>query len=326
MNFSNIFLDELHDAGIIRCRSLEPICYGDNQMRLVVKRNAQVVNEFQFDRGPVYIGRHADSQVFLHDRAVSRKHAAISATHRGKWMLEDLGSANKTYLNDKAIQKAEIKTGDSIRIADFTIDVNLEAEPRKKESIHLADTLIPKTRKTAAALTDPSREIVIRKSDTERAADITLPPGRVKDFMQATQLICKAKGLEGLIRVLLDLGLKQFNAFHCWCALRIMPDGPMNCHAGRCRDGRGVKIKDLKLKERINKSVETGQFTLVPKASAPTEENRIRSALIAPVVDPSGCFGVIYLDNSMDHSQYTLSDLDYLMLVAIHTAAIIENF
>ena len=34
-------------------------------MRLVVKRNDQIVNEFQFDRGPVYIGRHAHSQVFL---------------------------------------------------------------------------------------------------------------------------------------------------------------------------------------------------------------------------------------------------------------------
>lgn len=295
-------------------------------MRLVVKRNGQVINEFQFDRGPVYIGRHAHSQVFLHDGAVSRQHAAIFTNQQGKWILEDMDSANKTYLNDKAIHKAEIKTGDSIRIADFTIEVNLEAKSRKEKSIHLADTLIPTTRKTTAALTDPSREIIIRKSDSERAADIILPPRRVKDFMQAAQSICKANGLDGLIRVLLDIGLKQFKGFHCWCALRIQNTGPMNCHAGKCRDGRGVKLNDLKLKEKINQSVETGQFTLVPKASAPTEENRIRSALIAPVVDPSGCFGVIYVDNSMDHEQYTLSDLDYLMLISIHTAAIIENF
>ena len=85
-------------------------------------------------------------------------------------------------------------------------------------------------------------------------------------------------------------------------------------------------LKDLKFKEKINESVETKQFTLIPKASAPTEENRIRSVLISPVVDPTGCFGVLYVDNSMDHGQYTLSDLDYLMLIAIHTAAIIENF
>jgi hypothetical protein len=295
-------------------------------MRLVVKRNGQVVNEFQFDRGPVYIGRHAHSQVFLHDRAVSRQHAAIFTTQEGKWVVEDMDSANKTYLNDKAIHKANIKTGDSIRIADFIIEVNLDVEKRKEKSIHLADTLMPTTHKTTAALTDPSREIIIRRADAGRAADITLPAKRIKDFMHATEEICKANGLEGLIRVLLDISLKHFKGYHSFCALRIQPDGPMNCHAGKCRDGHGVNLKDLKLKENINQSVETKQFTLVPKASAPTEENRIRSALIAPIVDPTGCFGVLYVDNSMDHGQYTLSDLDYLVLIAIHTAAIIENF
>jgi hypothetical protein len=34
----------------------------------------------------------------------------------------------------------------------------------------------------------------------------------------------------------------------------------------------------------------------------------------------------LYVDNAMDHEHYSLSDLDYLMLLAIHTAAIVENF
>jgi GAF domain-containing protein len=100
----------------------------------------------------------------------------------------------------------------------------------------------------------------------------------------------------------------------------------MTSHAGKSREGRGVNINDLKLSEKITQSIETRQFLLVPQVSTPTEENRIRSAMIAPVVDPSGCFGVLYVDNSMDQEHYSLSDLDYLMLLAIHTAAIIENF
>ncbi|MHC4728132.1 MAG: FHA domain-containing protein [Planctomycetota bacterium] len=295
-------------------------------MRLVVKRNNQVVNEFQFDRGPVYIGRHAHSQVFLHDRAVSRQHASIFMTQEGKWVVEDLDSANKTYLNDKTIHKADIKTGDSIRIGDFTIEIDLETKLDTGAPIHLADTLVPISRKTTAALTDSSREVILRKPNIERAPDITLPAKRVKDFMQATEEICKANGLEVLLKVLLGIALKQFSGYHCWCALRNQPDGPMTCHAGKRRDGHGVSLIDLKLRENIDHAVETKQFVLVPQASAPTEENRIRSAMIAPVVDPSGCFGVLYIDNSMDHGHYDLGDLDYLMLVAIHTAAIIENF
>ncbi len=295
-------------------------------MRLVVKRNDQVVNEFQFDRGPVYIGRHAHSQVFLHDRAVSRQHAAIFTTKGGRWVVEDMDSANKTYLNDKAIHKADIKTGDIIRIADFTIEINLETKLDTGTPIHLADTLGPTSYKSTAALADPSGEVIIRKPTIERAPDITIPAKRVKDFMQATEEICRANGLDGLIKVLLGIALKQFSGYHCWCALRNRSDGPMTCHAGKSRDGHGVALIDLKLREKIDHAIETKQLVLVPKASAPTEDNRIRSAMIAPVVDPTGCFGVLYVDNSMDHGQYTLSDLDYLMLVAIHTAAIIENF
>ncbi|MCH7558561.1 MAG: FHA domain-containing protein [Planctomycetes bacterium] len=79
-------------------------------MRLVVKRNGQTVNDFRFDPDlvGVYIGRHAHSQVFLPDRAVLRQHAAIFTTQEGKWVVEDLDSANKTYLNDKAIHTAAI--------------------------------------------------------------------------------------------------------------------------------------------------------------------------------------------------------------------------
>jgi GAF domain-containing protein len=48
--------------------------------------------------------------------------------------------------------------------------------------------------------------------------------------------------------------------------------------------------------------------------------------MIAPIIDLSGCFGVLYVDNAGEKRYYTLSDLDYLMLLAIHTAAIVENF
>jgi len=100
----------------------------------------------------------------------------------------------------------------------------------------------------------------------------------------------------------------------------------MTCHAGKTRVGRGVNLNDLKLSEKITQAVETRQFVLFPRVSAPTEKNRVRSALIGPIVDPVGCFGVLYIDNSMDHEHYSMSDLDYLMLLAIHTATIIEHF
>jgi hypothetical protein len=295
-------------------------------MRLVVKKNGQTINEFQFDRGPVYIGRHAHSQIFLPERMVSRQHAAIFKEQDGKWVIEDLDSANKTYLNGKAIHKAKIKTGDCVRIADFIIEINLEVVNGDDRHIHLEDTLITASHEVVSPPTESSREIIVRKIDEEHAPDIKLPAKRINDFLSATESICKTNGLDEVLKVLLNLMLNQLDAYHCWCALRDMPEGPMTCHAGKTQQGNPVDLNQLRLKDKINKAIDNKHFLLIPQVSAPIDQEKIRSALIAPVVDPSGCFGVLYADNSMECEHYSLSDLDYLMLLAVHTAAILENF
>jgi len=311
-------------------------------MRLVVKRSGETVNEFRFSKGPIHIGRHAHSQVFLPDRMVSRQHAVIFATKGGKWVVEDLDSANKTYLNKEAIDKAEIKTGDCLGIADFTIEITLEADIDADKAIHLEDTLISAPGKLKPALpqetpygaTASARDIIVRRPDVERAADIRLPAKRARDFLQATDTICKADGLDEVLKALLSIALKQFGAYRAWCALRNQPTGPMTCHAGRRRDGQTMDLGEIGLNEKITEAVDEKQFSLLPQAPTQTGDEgsrlagtqRIRSAMIAPVIDPAGCFGVLYIDNAVDQESYSLGDLDYLMLLAIHTAAIVENF
>ncbi len=80
-------------------------------MRLIVRQRDGDAKELQFMKGPVSIGRGADSHVFLPDRAVSRQHALINSTDDGGWTIEDLDSAGKTYLNDEPIRRADIKNG-----------------------------------------------------------------------------------------------------------------------------------------------------------------------------------------------------------------------
>ena len=70
-------------------------------MHLVVKKNGGIINEFRFDRGPIYLGRHAHSQILLPDLTVSRQHAAIFNTQDGKWMVEDMDSANTARKSER---------------------------------------------------------------------------------------------------------------------------------------------------------------------------------------------------------------------------------
>jgi len=290
-------------------------------MRLLLKQKEGTAKEFLFTEGPVSIGRGVNSHVLLPDRTVSKQHAVISVTDDGKWIVTDMDSANKTYLNGKAIHKAEIKTGDSLHITDFTIEINLEDKTEVDQESQLEDTL-----NLEASLAIPVHETVVRKPDAGHAPAMRLPAKRLNDFSQATEAICEANNLEELLLTLLNITLKQFSAFHTWCALREQPNGPMTYHAGKRRDGKVVELSDLKLGEKINHAVERGQSMVMPRVAADVEEKaRIRSAIIATIRRTAGCYGVIYVDNAMVHEHYSLSDLDYLMLLAMHTAAVLQN-
>jgi len=291
-------------------------------MRVLVKQSNGNTKELQFTEGPISIGRGTNNQVFLPDRGVSREHAVINSTDDGKWIIEDLGSSNKTYLNEKAIQKAEIKHGDCLRITDFTLEIILKKQAQVEEPIRPEDTL-----HLEAALTVPKHETVVRRPDAQHAPAMRLAARRLTDFSKATERIFQTGSLDELLLTLLDITLEQFSAYHVWCALRKQHAGPMTCHGGKRRDGAPVQLNELQLSQKITQAVEKGQFFVLPSVSAQVEaKGRIRSAMVAAIMRPTGCFGVLYVDNAMMHEHYSLSDLDYLMLIAMHTAAILKKF
>ena len=291
-------------------------------MRLLLRQKDGTEKEFQFIEGPISIGRGKDSQIFLPDRGVSRQHAIINNAADGKWMIADKGSANKTFLNDQEVSNAEIKPGDCLRIAEFTIEVMSEEEVATEDDAHPEDTM-----QLEAALTTPKHETVVRKPDAQHAPAMRLAARRLSDFSTASEKITDAETIDEMLLTLLDVTLEQFSAYHVWCALRTQAGGPMTCHSGKRRDGKAVELNDIPLGEKVIQAVDKGQFLVLPRVSAQMESSdRIRSAMIAAILRPDGCYGVIYVDNAMIQDHYSLADLDYLMLLAMHTAAVMKKF
>jgi pSer/pThr/pTyr-binding forkhead associated (FHA) protein len=291
-------------------------------MRLTVTRKDGQTLVYSFSEDPVHIGRVEGNQLVLPDPTVSKRHAAVYSTQEGGWMVEDFNSANKTYLNGQAVHKAAIRTGDCIKIADFALQVDLEDAPvQAPDSPEAEDTL-----HIDASLATPRSETVIRKPDAGHAPAMRMPAKRLVDFSQAADAISNTTTLEDLLVVLLNTTLRQFSAFHVWCALREQPSGPMTYHAGKRRDGKVVELGDIPLADKVNQAVDKGLSLVMPCVSADLEgKERIRSAMIVAIVNPSGCYGVIYVDNAMIHEHYSLSDLDYLMFLAVQTASILKR-
>lgn len=76
----------------------------------------------------VTVGRHAESDVFLDDITVSRRHVELRSTSNG-YELHDVGSLNGTYLNDERIAEPHLlKSGDRLRVGKFLLQYQVPTE------------------------------------------------------------------------------------------------------------------------------------------------------------------------------------------------------
>ena len=88
---------------------------------LVVKRGPNAGSRFLLDRSTTSAGRHPDSDIFLDDVTVSRRHAELRRDERGNYVVRDAGSLNGTYLNRTRVDEASLADGDELQVGMFKL-------------------------------------------------------------------------------------------------------------------------------------------------------------------------------------------------------------
>jgi pSer/pThr/pTyr-binding forkhead associated (FHA) protein len=87
---------------------------------LIVQRGSNAGSRFLLDTDRVTAGRHQDSDIFLDDISVSRRHATFTRTRQGT-VVKDLGSLNGTYVNRDLVDECLLKNGDEVQIGKFRL-------------------------------------------------------------------------------------------------------------------------------------------------------------------------------------------------------------
>lgn len=87
---------------------------------LVVQRGPGAGSRFLLDDDVTSAGRHPDSDIFLDDVTVSRRHAEF---HRGPdgFSVIDVGSLNGTYVNRDRIDSVALQGGDEVQIGKYRL-------------------------------------------------------------------------------------------------------------------------------------------------------------------------------------------------------------
>jgi len=87
---------------------------------LVVKRGPNAGSRFLLDQDVTTAGRHPDSDIFLDDVTVSRRHVEFRRDGSG-FAVYDVGSLNGTYVNRERIDSAALADGDEVQIGKFRL-------------------------------------------------------------------------------------------------------------------------------------------------------------------------------------------------------------
>lgn len=87
---------------------------------LMVLRGPNSGARFLLDDSEVGSGRHPESDIFLDDVTVSRRHAVFVRDEAG-YRVRDVGSLNGTYVNRERIDETTLAAGDEVQIGKFRL-------------------------------------------------------------------------------------------------------------------------------------------------------------------------------------------------------------
>ncbi|MGW0835607.1 FHA domain-containing protein [Streptomyces prunicolor] len=88
---------------------------------LVVRRGPNSGSRFLLDGELTTAGRHPQSDIFLDDVTVSRRHVEFRRAPDGSFTVADVGSLNGTYVNRERIDSVSLANGDEVQIGKYRL-------------------------------------------------------------------------------------------------------------------------------------------------------------------------------------------------------------
>ncbi|MGE0193926.1 MAG: FHA domain-containing protein [Planctomycetota bacterium] len=96
--------------------------------RIDIHAPGEPVRSLEVGPAGAIVGRAEDAEAFVTEPRASRRHARVLPLEEGGWIVEDLASANGTWVGEQRILRRRLADGDSVRIGATRIDLGGRAE------------------------------------------------------------------------------------------------------------------------------------------------------------------------------------------------------
>ena len=94
--------------------------FGKHEGLFVVPQGPKAGARYALDADTVTVGRHPESDIFLDDITVSRRHVEVRREGARYW-VRDVGSLNGTYVNRERADDRELFDGDELQVGKFKL-------------------------------------------------------------------------------------------------------------------------------------------------------------------------------------------------------------
>jgi hypothetical protein len=125
--------------------------------KIIIKFNNEVIDHIDLRQGDMKIGRKPGCEIMIDNLAISGEHANIFTVGEDSF-IQDMGSTNGTFINNKKITKHHLKNGDAVVIGKHTLVYLTESARAARDPDDFAKTVIisPAARETMESKPTPA--------------------------------------------------------------------------------------------------------------------------------------------------------------------------
>ncbi len=279
------------------------------------------------DDEPQLIGRSGES-LPLTDPTISRRHAELTPDD-GQWYLQDLNSANGTYVNGEPVQRRRLlMVGDQIRTGSslFLFSQEMAVLPQRVRMVKSGEI----DAHVSAAVASSEDSMVMAVPEPNKAAVLQL-----KVIYELTQLIGSIVDQQQLLEHVMALIFAHFQVdrgfilYHDVRRNRLDPIVVRHRLVNKDAKSPPITVSQTIVQHVIRKGeglLSNNAMTDKRFASGESVQNYgIRSAMCVPIKFKDRLFGVIHIDSQIVNYTYTEDQLRLLTAIGVQTGLALAN-
>jgi len=292
---------------------------------------------FTLNKPVITLGRRADNDIALTtDMRVSRFHAQLQ--QRGsEWILEDLGSANGTFVGQRRIHGPTVlRPGDRFRLGRTWLALmsepvhTSEAEARRRVQLEASPALVSAAQKVPA----PESLVHSASLDAPRASLDAATASRWLDVLShVSEALASTLNLAQLLDIIIDNVMAVMPADTGCIFLVDRKTGEFLPKAFRQRTPAAQEAPVIVSRHILEYAINERKALMTADAmhdarfddSDSVHNLQLHSTLCAPLFHGEEALGAIFLESRSAPGAFSVQDLEMLRTIAGQAAMAIEN-